>query len=211
MKRTELITVEKLIKELKRFEKTHADANVTCRLPDDTLCYAVNVRMDKDGDVCIRFEEDEEDSGCYEMEMLLSELERYDSGAKVYLEACGLYMTFIVPSNGKFFDYDGGEDCICCDGKTIGEYEEQEYCSGWHTPAERRMLAEMARKEKRQGQIEYGVLLALTILIVCGFFYNVWAAVTLSGDALWKNILWAVACLFCALIGSLVLYFEKHK
>lgn len=209
MKRTKLITIAKFEKELKIFEKTHADANVTCCLPDGTLCYAVNVRKDKTGDVCVRFEENEEDSGCYEVEMLISELGRYDGGAKVYMAACGLNMTFSGSTNGKLFTYNDEEDSVCCDGAAIGEYEEQEYSSGWHTPAERRMLAEKARKKEHQDKIEHEVLLALTVLIVCGFFYNVWAAVTLSGNALWKNILWAVTCLFCVTIGSLALYYNK--
>ena len=45
----------------------------------------ITVAKYKNEDGCIRFEEDEEDSGYYEVEMLLSKLGRYDSGAKVML------------------------------------------------------------------------------------------------------------------------------
>lgn len=211
MEKTELMTVSKLIEELKRFEKKYSDADVVCYLPDYTVCYVVTVRMDDEGDVCIRFEDHDEDIDCYCVEMLLDSLSEYNRNARVYIDVCGYYATFTVYSDGEFFIYNEDEEWVYCDCEIIGEYDEPEYCSGWHTPAERRMLAEKARKEKRQHKIEYGVLLALTVLIVCAFFYNVWAAVTLSGDALWKNILWAVTCLFCSIISSLTLYYDENK
>lgn len=209
MKRTELISVAQLIKELIRFEKEFPDANVSCCMPDGTLYYAVNINLDKEGHVCISFEEGEEDSGCFDVKMLLGELEMYDNDAIVYMEACGLSMTFSIFSNGSFFDYDGNEDCICCDGEVVGEYEKQEYNSGWHTEAEKHMLAEKARKEKRKNKIEYGVLLIITILALCGFIYNIWTAVAVSKDSLRENILYGVICLFLFIINSLTLHYNK--
>lgn len=211
MEKTELMTVSKLIEELKRFEKKYSDADVVCYLPDDTICIVVTIRIDDEGDVCIRFEEGYEDSNSYCVEELLDSLSEYNRNARVYIDLGGYYATFTVYPNGEFLFYHEDEKWVYCDCEIIEEYEEQEDCSGRHSPAVRRMLAEKARKEKRQHKIEYGVLLALTVLIVCAFFYNVWAAVTLSGDALWKNILWAVTCLFCFIISSLTLYYDENK
>ena len=60
MKRTEQVSVAQLIEELKRFEKDYPDVNVTCCIPDGTICYAVSIDQDGEGQVCIGFEEEEE-------------------------------------------------------------------------------------------------------------------------------------------------------
>ena len=99
MKRTEQVSVAQLIEELKRFEKDYPDVNVTCCIPDGTICYAVSIDQDGDGQVCIGFEEEEEDSGCLEVEMLIADLEMYDRSEMVRMEACGLSMTFSMHSN----------------------------------------------------------------------------------------------------------------
>ena len=209
MKRDEMISVAQLVKELERFEKDFPNTNVTCCMPDGTLCYAVGIEKDEEGQVCIGFDA-EEDSGCFDVEMLLAYLEMYDHSAKVRMEACGLFMTFHIFRDGSYFIYDGNEECVCCDGEAIGEYERQECRSGWHTEAEKRMLSEKARKEKRKSRIEYGALLTITIFTLCGAVYNVSAAVAVSGDSPWKNILYGVICLSLAIISSLTLYYDKQ-
>ena len=208
MKRTEQISVAQLIEELKRFEKDYPDVNVTCCIPDGTICYAVSIDQDGEGQVCIGFEE--EDSGCLEVEMLIADLEMYDGSAIVRMEACGLSMTFSIFDDGSFFVYDENEECVCCDGEVIGEYEEQEYCSGGRTEEEKRMLTEKAGKEKRERRIEYGALLIIAILSLCGVAYNVWAVVAVLGDSLWENILYGITCLFCFMIGLLALYYDRR-
>lgn len=134
MKRTEQVSVAQLIEELKRFEKDYPDVNVTCCIPDGTICYAVSIDQDGEGQVCIGFEEEEE----------------------------------------------------------------------------KRMLTEKAGKEKRERRIEYGALLIITILSLCGVAYNVWAVVAVSGDSLWENILYGITCLFCFMIGLLALYYDRR-
>ena len=210
MKSPEQVSVAQLIEELRRFEKDYPNMNVTCCIPDGTICYAVSIDQDGEGQVCIGFEEEEEDSGCLEVEMLIADLEVYDGRAMVRMEACGLVMTFSIFSDGSFFVYDENEECVCCDGKVIGEYEEQEYCSGGRTEEEKRMLAEKAGKEKRERRIEYGALLIITILSLCGIAYNVWAVVAASGDPLWENILYGITCLFCFMIGLLTLHYDRR-
>lgn len=208
MKRPEQVSVAQLIEELRRFEKDYPDVNVTCCIPDGTICYAVSIDQDGEGQVCIGFEE--EDSGCLDVEMLIADLEMYDRSAMVCIEACGLSMTFSIFDDGSFFVYDENEECVCCDGEVIGEYEEQEYCSGGRTEEEKRMLAEKAGKEKRERRIEYGALLIITILSLCGVAYNVWAVVAASGDSLWENILYDITCLFCFMIGLLALHYDRR-
>lgn len=210
MNKKELISVAKLTKELKRFEKDHPEAAVTCWIPDGPLCYAINIDKNEDGMVCIVFEEGEEDSVCLNVDMLLEYLANYDSSTLVCMQACGLYMTFSTSRDGHFFSYDEEEEYVWCDGDIIGEYEEKESGSGWLTEAEKRMLEEEARKENRKRKIEYGVLLIITILTLCGVAYNVWAAETASGDSLWENILYGVTCLFCFMIGLLALHYNRR-
>ena len=72
------------------------------------------------------------------------------------------------------------------------------------------MLAEKAGKEKRERRIEYGALLIITILSLCGVAYNVWAVVATSGDSLCENILYGITCLFCFMIGLLTLHYDRR-
>ncbi len=76
--------------------------------------------------------------------------------------------------------------------------------------AEKLMLSEKARKEKRKNVIEYVALLVLTILVICGLVYNVWSALVFSGNSLWDNTLYGVICLSLSIIGSLTLYYKKR-
>ena len=78
------------------------------------------------------------------------------------------------------------------------------------TEAEKRILAEKARKENRKIKIEYGALLIITILSLCGVAYNVWAVVAASGDSLWENILYGITCLFCFMIGLLAIHYDRR-
>lgn len=210
MNKKELISVAKLTKELKRFEKDHPEAAVSCWIPDGTLCYIIAVEKDRDGTVCIGLEEGEEDSVCLNVDMLLEYLAKYDSSTLVCMQACGLYITFSTSRDGRFFSYDEEEEYVWCDGDIIGEYEEKESGSGWLTEAEKRMLEEKARKENRKSKIEYGALLIITILSLCGVAYNVWAVVAASGDSLWENILYGITCLFCFMIGLLALHYDRR-
>ena len=72
------------------------------------------------------------------------------------------------------------------------------------------MMTEKAGKEKRERRIEYGALLIITILSLCGVAYNIWAVVAASGDSLWENILYGITCLFCFMIGLLALHYDRR-
>ena len=205
-----LITIERLISELKKFEERHPDSEVTCCLPDDTLCYSINTRQDEDGKVCLRFEEEEFDRYSYDVDMLLSDLERYDRLSKVYMEACGFFMTFSVSNDGSFLSYEDADDIVTCDGMVIGEYEEEEYNCERLTREEERMLSEKAEKKKCSEKIESAVLGLLTILTACGFVYSGWSVASGSCPSLVEGILWCAACLFLSIVGALTLYYSRH-
>lgn len=102
------------------------------------------------------------------------------------------------------------DESDCCDGEVIDEYEELKYRSGWLTEAEMRMLIELAKRRKRASKIEYGTLQIITILLLCGVAYSIWAVVTASGNSLWENILYGITFLFCLIIGLLTLHYNRQ-
>lgn len=209
MDRRARVTVGVLIKELRRFESMYPDYDITCCMPDETRCRMVGMYSDDEGSLNLLMEEEIDGGEYYDVDSILSVLDSYDRTIGVHVAACGLLMDFEVLSDGTFFDVDEDCDAVCCDGKVFGEYEEEESGSDWHIEAEKRMLAEKARKQKREDHIEYAVLAILTVLVAGGFLYNVWAAVTRSGAALWENILWSVTCLFLLVIGVLTLHYNR--
>lgn len=50
----------------------------------------------------------------------------------------------------------------------------------------------------------------LTLSLIAGFIYNVYAIITNTGT-IWENILWSIVCLGGVAFCSLVLYFNKDK
>lgn len=102
------------------------------------------------------------------------------------------------------------DESVCCDGEVIDEYEELKYYNVWLTEAEWRMLLEKAKRRKRARKIEYGTLQIITILLLCGVAYYIWAVVTASGNSLWENILYGITCLFCFIIGLLTLHYNRQ-
>ena len=209
MDRKTKVNVGTLLKELRRFESEYPDYDIACCMPDDTRCRMVGMYTDDDGGLNLLMEEEMDGGEYYDVDSILSCLDSYDRTMDVHVAACGLLMDIEVFRDGTFFDVDEDCDAVFCDGEVFGEYEEEESGSGWLTEAEKRMLAEKAKKQKREDCIEYAVLFLMIVLVADGFLYNVWAAVTRSGAALWENILWSVTCLFLLVIGVLTLHYNK--
>lgn len=193
-KEVKLVMVGKVIGELTRLKKKNSEDNVVCCLPGGSLRYVVSSGLDEDGDVRIFLDEDYEDSGCYNVEMLSNELHGYDKKARVYLKGCGLLLG--LKDCKDLFEYDEGEDVVFCDSIKIGKSEEVSH--------ERREYGRQTGAAKRENI----ALAILTLGLVVALIYNVYAIIAHSG-ALWKNILWSVVCLVCAILCSLVLYFSK--
>lgn len=217
-----LYTVGQLVKELTKYSNNHSEDEIVCYLPDGDSCYFSSLNLDDDGDLCIYLDEQYEDGAHYDVDMLLSELEGYESQTKVYLAGCGLYMTFEPIVNNKLFQFDEEEEWIGCEGTSFGEYEEDEDVianekegrrqSGWSwlTPAEKRELEKQKKKEQLESILQTTVLGILTLLTIYGLFYNVRAIINHSGT-LWENIIGSIVCLILAIIGSLTLYFDNKK
>lgn len=209
-KGVKLVTVGMIIKELAKLEKTHSDEELVCCLPDDSTVYVVGTEQDEDGDVCIFLEEEIVDSGFYDVEMLCDELHSYDMKARVFMKGCGLLLG--LSDDGGLFAYDE-EDCVVfCNSIKIGKYNEEPYRggNGWLTEAEIRKNEEDKRRQEVIDKRETVALAILTLCLIAGLVYNVYAIVTHSG-ALWENILWTIVCLFTAVFCSLALYFQRKK
>lgn len=204
------MTVRKIIKELTKLGKTHSEDDVACCLPDNSIGYVVGTEPDEDGDVCIFLDEVYEDSGCYNVEMLCNELQSYDQKAHVYMKGCGLLLGF--EDHTCLFEYNEEEDFVYCESIKIGTYKQshQRRGNGWLTEAEIRENEEKARKRKVIDKRETIVLAFLTLCLIVGFIYNVYAIITHSGT-MWENIFWSIICLACSILCSCVLYFSRNK
>lgn len=110
---------------------------------------------------------------------------------------------------GISYDEDKDDEGVCCDEEVIDEYLER-YHNGWLTEAEMRMLLEKAKRGRRARKIEYRTLQIITILLLCGVAYYIWAVVTASGNSPWENILYGITCLFCFIIGLLTLHYNRQ-
>ena len=205
-----LITVGNLLKELKRYEKESLEYTVTVDIPDGSTLNIMGTGLDKDGDLSIEVDEDP-DEGYFDVRTLIDELEGYAKSTRVYLEGCGLYLTFKVNAGGRIVSGDDDEEEIVgFDAYAFGEYKYEP--SGWLTESEKRELAEKARKEKREARTEFIVLAILTVVIFIGLCYNVYALVVHSArHAMWENIGGVIVCVFLLVICGATLYYSKDK
>ena len=108
------------MKELSKYEKKCSDYDVACWAPDYLTCYVTGHRLDEDGDVCIHFEQQEEDGGYCTVGMLLADLASYDRNARVYLESCGYYLNFEV--DGDIFIERNDDDIVGCYANAFGDF-----------------------------------------------------------------------------------------
>ena len=204
-----MTTIGKLLNELKGYEKKCSDYVVTIDIPDGSTLNIMGTGLDKDGDLNIEVDEDP-DEGYFDVQMLIDELEGYAKSTRVYLEGCGLYLTFKVNAGGRIVSGDDDEEEIVgFDAYAFGEYRYEP--SGWLTESEKRELAEKARKEKREARTEFIVLAILTVVIFLGLCYNVYALVVHSArHAVWENIGGVVVCAFLLVICGATLYYSKE-
>ena len=207
---TELITVGALLKELKAFGEGCSEYAVNIDIPDGSTLNVMGTGLDKDGEVSIEVDENP-DEGYYDVQMLIDELEGYDRDSRVYLEGCGLYLTFDVNPDGHLVSgADSGEETVGFDTHAFGEYRYEP--SGWLTEAEKRKLAEEDRKKKRTAHIEYIVLALLTAVVFFGLCYNVYALVVHSTrHAVWEHVLGIVACAIVLVVCGGTLYYSREK
>lgn len=156
-----LVTVGALTKDLKRFTKKHADDDVVCYAEDGEAYYVETLNADDDGDLWIGVNDEEYDGGYYTVEMLLTELERYDAATRVYMGGFGEYMTFeAFPStlrqaqdklrggSGRIFTYDEENEVVGSDGIAFEPKDDSGH------------VREPQRREGRGGQtfeVRYGL------------------------------------------------------
>lgn len=209
-KTIKLITVGRLMKELSKYEKKCSDYDVACWAPDYLTCCVTGHRLDEDGDVCIHFEQQEEDGGYCTVGMLLADLASYDRNARVYLESCGYYLNF--EADGGIFTGSDDDEIVGCYAEAFGEYKEDDYGhGGWLTEAEKREIAAQERKRKREDRHLGVALVILDVLVACWLAYNVYALISHTGEYVAENIMWIVVCAVLLVAGVLTLHFDKYK
>lgn len=220
-----LVTVGDLTKDLKRFKKKHADDDVVCYSEDGEAYYVETLDTDDDGDLWIGVNDDEYDGGYYTVEMLLTELEGYDTKMRVYMGCFGEYMTFeAAPSTnsgqaqGHIFAYDDENEVVGCDGRAfvpqgdsghVREPQRRSVKSSGRIEAEERELDELRRNAQHTSMIESIVLDLLTLASFGGLGYHIYGLVAGTGTV-WSHVLWGLAFLICTAIGSLTLYYSKE-
>lgn len=199
---TELITVEKIVKAIKKFEKEHSDSYVACVLPDDTYSYITGVSRDEEGSLCM-FAEDEY-QGEYDVDMLLAELETYSMDARVYIEAFDYH--FEVTMDGdSLFTYDEDTDEVYCVAYVVGECMEPHPVTDSYAD---RLRDKLMMEDRRRRLVETVALSILTALLLVGLCYNIYAAASRTGQSFAENLAWSVVCLILVAINCLTLYYS---
>jgi len=201
------LSVGKLIRDLKEFEKEYSDSCVTCCLPDDTVCCITDITLDSNGDICLNIEEYEDGWECYDTGTLLFELNGYDSEKKAYMAGCGLYLNFTSNKGGSIFSYEDDNDFVSCEGSVFGEYEE--IVTNGDSEYVRRLAAEISRKKKLVNRNETIALISLMVLTAAGMIYSIATSIGITGSALVENIVWIAVCIVVLTIGYFTLHYSK--
>ena len=191
-KKTEHITVEKLVQDLKSFGKKYWHYDVACWAPDDSCLCVVGKRLDQNGDLCIELDEMYDDGGRFTVDDLLTALSGYEPDTKVYLAGCGLYLNFDVNPDGSIFEEADDDDIIGCHATVFGRYKEEHH--GFLTEAEKRAIAAKAAREQHENHILGIVLMVMAVLLAAWLIYNGYALIAHAhaGESIWMNVVWIV-------------------
>lgn len=209
---TKLITVGELLKGLKRYGKKCSDYIVNINIPDGSTLNIMGAMLDKEGDLCIEVDEDP-DEGYYDIGMLIDELEGFLKDTRVYMKGCGLYLNFqIDPKIGLLWTDNDDDETVETDAYAFADYK-YEPSGGWLTEAEKRELAELARKRAITARREAIALAIVTAVLFIGLCYNIYALVVHSTrHAVWENILGIVGCIIGLVVcGSSLYYHSKDR
>lgn len=186
----QLITVGKLLGELKKYEKKRWDDSVVAWVQDDHTLGVVGMGKDKDGNLRIEVEKVEEElEGIWTVADVVDSLERNDNDVKVYLAGHGLYFTIV--SDGRIFTEVEDDDVIGCDAAVFGEYQDDTR----RVPADKeirrtaRRSAWRARTKDWKSILEGITFLLCILLAVYGFYYNI-AALVKHTRPVWECVLW---------------------
>jgi len=202
------LSVGKLIRDLKKFEKEYSDSCVTCRLPDDSVCCITDITLDDNGDISLIIEDYEDGFECYDVSTLIFELDGYDKDKKVYLAGCGLYLNFSSGEGGGIFSYEADNDFVNCEASAFGEYKEVD--TNGDSEYVKRLTEETSRKKRRVSRNETIALVALMVFAAGGLIYGITTSIGRTGSALFESIAWSVVCAVVLVIGVLTLRYSKE-
>lgn len=211
-----LITVGRLLKELKEYSEECPDYEMVCSTPDDRTFGIDGTWRDKDGDLCVLVVDPEDTMAgvveeAYTVEMLLQDLEECDESTRVYLKGGGLFMNVKPCGDCEIFD-EGEDEELWFEVTAFGEYELPAAGSWDHkTEWEKRYIAEEEHKRKLEDRRETIALVALCVLLAGWSVYNVYALISHTGNSIAENIIWIVVCTGLLVIGILTLHFNKSS
>ena len=189
-KNIKLIPVDKLLGELKKYEKKNWDNSVVAWTQDDLMFGVVGMGKGQDGDLRIEVEKVEEElEGIWSVSDVIYSLESVGKDTRVYLAGHGFY--FAIDSDGQIFTESDDDDVVGCYATVIGEYEEEFPCV--FTEKERRQRERRAiwkARIKTWKGIAEGLTFLLCIpLTAFGLYYNI-AALVKHIQPVWECVLW---------------------
>lgn len=204
-----LVTVGKVTRQLEKLLPENQGFDIACWLPDGTTCCVVGSHLDDEGDVCIELEEEGDDGGYFDVEILLEDLRSYETSAGVYLKGCGYYLAFDADSNGIIFIPDDDEEIVGSYVESFGTYREiiPSEMSDW----ERRCWNDEHPTQSKESKIETAVLVLILIGIFGFMVYQIWK---LAHAYTFRAVVWLIVCIFLLSVGGLSLYYsvlEKRK
>lgn len=185
-----LVTVGKLLGELKEYENKRWDASVVAWIQDDQTLGVVGIGKDKDGDLRVEVEEVEEEmEGIWTVSDVIDSLERNGKEGRAYLAGHGLF--FAIDDKGCIFTESDDGDVIGCDASVFGEYEEEPR-SVLTEKEERQTARRMAWKTRMsnwKGILESVTFLLCIPLAAYGIYYNI-VALAKHSRPVWETVLW---------------------
>ncbi len=189
-------TVGRLLTELKKFEKKWNDY-VSVWIPDGSTLGIIGMGFDKDGDLRIELEEQEDVlEGFWTVDDTIHALKQYQNDINVYFSGCGLYFCLETNHDGSIF-MDGDDDYVIgCYAYAFGKYD-LETCI---EPPKKRSLKDL---------IETIVLFLIILIAILGIAFNIIAMCANSGGPLWEKILWIIGFCVILIVCSATLYYSK--
>lgn len=204
-------TVGKLLKELKGIESFDEECMYYCPSVfvsnvDELNFGIVGMGPDEDGDLRMELEEMGSSEGFFDVQDLILRLKEFDNKTRVYLAGSGLYLNF--DQDGDIFcEPDEEDSTVGCYATIFGKYTTEPNPEIDEEPGSR-FKGEKGNKREHRG--ETIVLVCVTLGLICGLIYNVYALIAGVDEPLWEKLIWIIVCAILTVLNISVLYRSRH-